>query len=83
MCLIMRDYGMPGQLYICASVFPWVVKNGTYRSRALLGACSFISTGRNYALISEIYNDIPRIGSVLHLELWLFPLRAEVFFLKL
>ena len=46
--------------------------NYTYRSRALLGACSYNSTGRKYVPISEmrlITNDISQIGSALQFEL--------------
>ena len=56
-----------------------------YRSRALLGACAYNSTGRKYAPISEmrlIANDIPRIGSVLQFELAIascYPLRRSKF----
>ena len=51
-----------------------------YRSRALLGACAYNSTGRKYAPISEMRlikkynnNDIPRIGSALQFEYSCFP----------
>ena len=59
-----------------------VAQQKVYRSRALLGACAYNSTGRKYAPISKmrlITNDIPRIGSVLQLELLLFPHRRAEF----
>jgi len=46
-----------------------------YHSHTLLNVCGSISSGRKHAANNEFRFNFPLIGSVLHLESLLFPLR--------